>query len=108
MRRRERRAPVSAARATGPATVPIVPLRWETPNPGLGPTLGHDAAGLWVARVVRRGNGREAWYDANGLGRPPTAPFGPEPAGTWLGFWASPGEARARTDRHHDRLTHAG
>jgi hypothetical protein len=67
--------------------------------------LGYDAAGLWVARVVRVGNGYEAWHDANGLERPATAPFGQDPAGTRLGFWTSAGEAMTRTDRHHDRLT---
>lgn len=82
-----------------------MPLRWRTPNPGLGPTLGYDAGGLWVAKVVRRGNGWDAWYDPNGLQQPPRSPFGQDPAGKRLGHWASAGEAKAKVDRHRDRLT---
>jgi hypothetical protein len=80
-----------------------VPLSWETPSPGLGPTLGCDADGVLVARVRKVGNAWHGWYDAGGLGRPPRAPFGPDEAGFPLGTWASPGEALAAVGCCHDR-----
>jgi hypothetical protein len=82
-----------------------MPLTWETPNPGLGPTLGYDAEGVWIARVRKVRNAWHGWYDPAGLERPPRALSGPadDEAGYLVGTWASAGEALAAVDRYHDR-----
>jgi hypothetical protein len=80
-----------------------MPLSWETPNPGLGPTLGYDADGTWVARVRKVRNAWLGWYDADGLDRPPRAPFGQPDDLAPVGSWSSAGEALEAVVRYHDR-----
>ena len=53
-----------------PVASGAMPLSWETPHPGLGPTLGYDADGVLVARVRRVRNAWHGWYDTAGLDRP--------------------------------------
>ena len=78
-------------------------LAWETPNPGLGPSLGYDAEGTWVARIRKVRNVWHGWYDPAGLERPPRAPFGQNDPGTLIGTWNTAEETMQALDQHHDR-----